>query len=87
MQNDKNEKERKLSQAFLNPVKDRLLKWIEQIKKASLETLSDSVVDECNEKEQSAKECLNTISGFYMGHYDYSTVQKALEKCKKLGFR
>lgn len=87
MQNNKDEKERKLSQAFLNPVRDRLLKWIDEIKKDSLETFSDSVVDECNKKEQAADECLNIIAGYIEGRFDYLTVQKAIADCKKMGFR
>ena len=87
MQNDKDVKERKLSQAFLNPVRDRLFKWIDEINADSLETFSDSVVDECNRKEDTAKECLDIINRYYIGHFSYADVQEAISKCKKLGFR
>ena len=87
MQNNKDEKERKLSQAFLNPVTDRLKRWIDEINADSLETFSDSVVDKCNEKEQAAKDCLDMIDRYYMGHFSYADVQEAISRCKKLGFR
>lgn len=87
MQKDKSVKERKLSQAFLNPVRDRLKKWIDEINADSLDTFSDLVVDECNKKEQAANECLDIIDRYYMGHFNYADVQKAISKCEKLGFR
>ena len=87
MQNNKDEKERKLSQAFLNPTVERLKRWIEQINNDSLGNFPLSVANELNKKRDSADECLNAINGYYEGFYDYSTVQKALAKCKKLGFR
>ena len=87
MQNKENVKNKKLSQAFLDPVVQRLKKWGEQIKATALESNSDLVVNECNNKLDKANEGLNAIAGFYANIYDYSVVQKALAECKKLGFR
>ena len=86
MQNNKDEKERKLSQAFLNPTVERLKKWIKRIEKTSLDSSSNLVKDECNKKYDKANEGLNAIYGYYEGIYDYSVVQKALAECKHLGF-
>lgn len=87
MQDKGNVKERRFTHCFLDPLAERLNKWIEQINNVALESFSDSVIDECNQKEQAAKDCLNAIAGFYADIYDYSVVQKALADCKKLGFR
>ena len=87
MQNDKNVKEKRLSQAFLNPTVERLKKWIEQIERTALESTSDMIVNDCNRKMDKANEGLNAIAGYIEGRYAYSDVVKALTECKKLGFR
>ena len=75
MQNNKDEKERKLSQAFLNPTVERLKRWIEQINNDSLGNFPLSVANELNKKRDSADECLNAINGYYEGFYDYVDFQ------------
>ena len=86
MHDKENVKEKRLSQALLNPTVERLKKWIEQIEKTALESNSDMIINDCNRKIDKANEGLNAIAGFYADIYDYSVVQKALADCKKIGF-